>query len=251
MPPIRRNVRLSGAGRMIVSPRVAVFLPVETVAWPAWLVTFASHRPHPPRTPTIGGGEEILPSGSRVRRHGRRAPPTGTFRSPQRRQGCHVDVLRLFGWYSGAAACSGQRGSGQVAAGGVVPRAMSGERSDVSCLDRPRGAGVTGLAWRRRRSSEPTLWDAGLTALSQRGFAVSDQETSGSPLTVARDRGSHEDPRRLAEDRLTHDETAAPPRTCPRSAAEPWIATEPGPSCPGRRPRPHYLPLMWELRTWS
>ena len=63
-----------------------------------------------------------------------------------------------------------------MAAGGVVPRAMSGERSDVSCLDSPRGAGATGLARRRRRPSLPTVCDAGLTALSQRGFAVSDQE---------------------------------------------------------------------------
>ncbi|MFC7716713.1 tryptophan 2,3-dioxygenase [Nonomuraea recticatena] len=85
---------------------------------------------------------------------------------------------------------------------------LSGAK-DPRYLQRVRNAGEDELARLRRRLEEPTLWDAYLTALSQRGLPISDEEIMGSLLAVARDRGAHDDLWQLAEDLLTHDETCA------------------------------------------
>ncbi|MEO3871223.1 tryptophan 2,3-dioxygenase family protein [Nonomuraea sp. B12E4] len=112
------------------------------------------------------------------------------------------------------------------------------------------------LARLRRRLAEPTLWDAYLAALSQRGLPVSDAEIMGTLLTVARDRGSYDDLWQLAEDLLTHDETAALWRMRHVQMVERQIGTKSGtggstgaPYLRGRT-RLHYFPLLWELRAW-
>ncbi|MGW0193707.1 tryptophan 2,3-dioxygenase [Nonomuraea sp. NPDC003201] len=119
-----------------------------------------------------------------------------------------------------------------------------------------RHASDTELARLRRRLEEPTLWDAYLTALSQRGLPVSDDEIMGSLLAVARDRGSYDDLWQLAEDLLTHDATAAQWRTRHVQMVERQIGTKSGtggstgaPYLRGRT-RLHYFPLLWELRAW-
>ncbi|UBU14767.1 tryptophan 2,3-dioxygenase [Nonomuraea gerenzanensis] len=112
------------------------------------------------------------------------------------------------------------------------------------------------LARLRRRLAEPTLWDAYLTALSRRGLPVSDDEIMASLLAVARNRGSYDDLWQLAEDLLTHDETAALWRMRHVQMVERQIGTKSGtggstgaPYLRGRT-RLHYFPLLWELRAW-
>jgi tryptophan 2,3-dioxygenase len=100
------------------------------------------------------------------------------------------------------------------------------------------------------------LWDAYLTALSRRGLPVSDEEIMESLLTVARDRRSYDDLWRLAEDLLTHDETAALWRMRHVQMVERQIGTKSGTGgssgAPYLRGRAllHYFPLLWELRSW-
>ncbi|WP_157250417.1 tryptophan 2,3-dioxygenase [Nonomuraea typhae] len=132
---------------------------------------------------------------------------------------------------------------------------LSGAK-DERYLQRLRDAGDEELARLRRRLAEPTLWDAYLTALSQRGLPVSDAEIADSLLAVARDRSSHDDLWQLAEDLLTHDETAQLWRTRHVQMVERQIGTKSGtggstgaPYLRGRT-RLHYFPLLWELRAW-
>jgi tryptophan 2,3-dioxygenase len=119
-----------------------------------------------------------------------------------------------------------------------------------------RHASDTELARLRRRLEEPTLWDAYLAALSRRGLPVSDAEIMDTLLAVARDRGSYDDLWQLAEDLLTHDETAAQWRMRHVQMVERQIGTKSGtggstgaPYLRGRT-RLHYFPLLWELRAW-
>ncbi|RBQ17038.1 tryptophan 2,3-dioxygenase [Spongiactinospora rosea] len=132
---------------------------------------------------------------------------------------------------------------------------LSGAK-DAAYLERFRGASDAEVARLRRRLSEPTLWDAYLTALSRRGLPISDDEIMESLLTVARDRGSHDDLWRLAEDLLTHDETAAHWRMRHVQMVERQIGTKSGTGgstgAPYLRGRTllHYFPLLWELRSW-
>ncbi|MEV0591292.1 tryptophan 2,3-dioxygenase [Nonomuraea cavernae] len=125
---------------------------------------------------------------------------------------------------------------------------------DPRYLGRLRDATGDELARLRRRLDEPTLWDAYLTALSQRGLPVSDDEIMGSLLSVARDRRSYDDLWQLAEDLLTHDETAAQWRTRHVRMVERQIGTKSGtggstgaPYLHGRTGL-HYFPQLWELR---
>ncbi|MFI6596140.1 tryptophan 2,3-dioxygenase [Nonomuraea sp. NPDC050536] len=127
---------------------------------------------------------------------------------------------------------------------------------DPAFLVRLRDASDTELARLRRRLDEPTLWDAYLTALSQRGLAVSDEEIMASLLAVARDRRSYDDLWQLAEDLLDHDEAAAEWRLRHVQMVERQIGTKSGtggstgaPYLRGRT-RLHYFPLLWELRAW-
>ncbi|MFI6292965.1 tryptophan 2,3-dioxygenase [Nonomuraea sp. NPDC050790] len=132
---------------------------------------------------------------------------------------------------------------------------LSGAK-DPRYLDRLRHASEEELARLRRRLDEPTLWDAYLTALSQRDLPVSDAEIMDSLLAVARDRRSHDDLWQLAEDLLTHDETAQLWRMRHVQMVERQIGTKSGtggstgaPYLRGRT-RLHYFPLLWELRAW-
>jgi tryptophan 2,3-dioxygenase len=127
---------------------------------------------------------------------------------------------------------------------------------DPAYLGRLRDATDPELARLRRRLDEPSLWDAYLTALSQRGLPVSDDEIMGTLLTVARDRRSYDDLWQLAEDLLTHDETAAQWRTRHVQMVERQIGVKSGtggstgaPYLRGRT-RLHYFPVLWELRAW-
>ncbi|MEU7897006.1 tryptophan 2,3-dioxygenase family protein [Nonomuraea sp. NPDC049152] len=123
-------------------------------------------------------------------------------------------------------------------------------------LQRTRDAGESELARPRSRLDEPTLWDAYLTALSQRGRAVSDEETMASLPVVARDRTSHDDLWQLAEDLPTHDETCALWRMRHVQMAERQIGTKSGTGGSTGAPylrertRLYYFPLLWELRGW-
>ena len=132
---------------------------------------------------------------------------------------------------------------------------LSGAK-DASYLDRLRDASDVEIARLRRRLAEPTLWDAYLTALSQRGLPVSDDEIMESLLAVARDRGSYDDLWQLAEDLLTHDEATALWRMRHVQMVERQIGTKSGtggssgaPYLRGRT-RLHFYPLLWELRAW-
>lgn len=117
-------------------------------------------------------------------------------------------------------------------------------------------AGAEELARLRSRLDEPTLWDDCLTALSQRGLPVSDDETTGSLSAVARDRESHDDLWQLAEELLTHDETARLRRMRHVLMGERQIGTTSGTGgstgapCSQGRTRPHNFPLLWESRAW-
>ncbi|GAA2214667.1 tryptophan 2,3-dioxygenase family protein [Nonomuraea monospora] len=132
---------------------------------------------------------------------------------------------------------------------------LSGLR-DERYLGSFRHASEEELARLRRRLAEPTLWDAYLTALSRRGLPISDEEIMTSLLAVARNRGSYDDLWQLAEDLLTHDETAALWRMRHVQMVERQIGTKSGtggstgaPYLRGRT-RLHYFPLLWELRAW-
>ncbi|SEG65780.1 tryptophan 2,3-dioxygenase [Nonomuraea solani] len=128
-------------------------------------------------------------------------------------------------------------------------------RKDPAYLGRFRNISDEELARLRRRLEEPTLWDAYLTALSQRGLRISDdKEIMRSLLAVARDRGSHDDLWQLAEDLLTHDELAALWRMRHVQMVERQIGTKSGtggstgaPYLHGRTGM-HYFPLLWDLR---
>lgn len=132
---------------------------------------------------------------------------------------------------------------------------LSGAK-DPRYLQRVRNAGEDELARLRRRLEEPTLWDAYLTALSQRGLPISDEEIMASLLAVARDRGAHDDLWQLAEDLLTHDETCAMWRMRHVQMVERQIGTKSGTGGSTGAPylrertRLHYFPLLWELRGW-
>jgi tryptophan 2,3-dioxygenase len=128
---------------------------------------------------------------------------------------------------------------------------------DPRYLDRLADASEDERLRLRRRLSEPTLWDAYVSALSRRGLPVSgDSEIMESLLTIARDRRSHDDLWQLAEDLLTHDETSALWRMRHVQMVERQIGTKSGTGgstgAPYLRSRTemHYFPLLWELRAW-
>lgn len=109
----------------------------------------------------------------------------------------------------------------------------------------------------RRRLDEPSLWDAFLDVLRARGLDTDDDEAvTRSLLTIARDRGTHDDVWELAEALVGHDEMAALWRSRHVAMVERQIGTKSGTGgstgAPYLRKRLglHYYPLLWELRTW-
>src|SRR6202034_924312 len=108
-----------------------------------------------------------------------------------------------------------------------------------------------------RRLAEPTLWDAYTDLLRSRGLeAETDDQILASLVTVARDRGSHDDLWQLAEDLLTHDELAGLWRARHVQMVERQIGTKSGTGGSTGAPYLHkrvpmrYYPLLWELRDW-
>jgi len=107
----------------------------------------------------------------------------------------------------------------------------------------------------RRRLAEPSIWDAYLTLLADRGLAAgSDPEVLDSLTVVARDRARYDDLWQLAEDLLTHDELAGLWRARHVVMVERQIGTKSGTGgstgAPYLRSRVpiRYYPLLWELR---
>lgn len=133
---------------------------------------------------------------------------------------------------------------------------LSGAKDD-SFLDRLRGLGDEGYWALRRRLEEPTLWDAFLKVLADRGLSTdTDEAIMESLLTIARDRGTHDEVWELSEDLLTHDELSARWRSRHVQMVERQIGTKSGTGgstgAPYLRDRLglHYFPLLWELRAW-
>ena len=131
---------------------------------------------------------------------------------------------------------------------------LSGHK-DPGFLKRFRGITDEERARLRRRLEEPSLWDAFVGLLRERGLPAGDEdEVDESMLTVARDRGRYDDLWQLAEDLLTHDEMAALWRRRHVQMVERQIGTRSGTG--GSTGAPYlrrrldlkYYPLLWELR---
>ena len=108
----------------------------------------------------------------------------------------------------------------------------------------------------RRRLEEPTLWDAFVHVLSERGLAVdTDEAVTASVRRAAHDRASYADIWALAEALLQHDELAATWRARHVVMVERMIGTKTGTGgssgaeyLRSRLPL-RYYPLLWELRS--
>ncbi len=108
----------------------------------------------------------------------------------------------------------------------------------------------------RRRLDEPTLWDAFLHVLRERGLpAGSDEEVTESVRRAAHDRASYSDVWALAEALLQRDELAAGWRARHVVMVERMIGTKTGTGgssgaayLRSRLPLQYY-PLLWELRS--
>jgi len=121
-----------------------------------------------------------------------------------------------------------------------------------------RFKGLTGVERDRlrRRLEEPTLWDAFLHVLSERGLAVdTDEAVTASVRQAAHDRASYADIWALAEALLQHDELAATWRARHVVMVERMIGTKTGTGgssgaeyLRSRLPL-RYYPLLWELRS--
>lgn len=131
---------------------------------------------------------------------------------------------------------------------------LSGAK-DPAFLARFRGLSDDERARLERRLAEPSLWDAYVQLLRERGLpADDDQKILGSLVTVAHDRQHHDDLWELAEDLITHDEMSALWRARHIQMVERQIGTKSGtggssgsPYLRGRVDLRFY-PLLWELR---
>ena len=108
----------------------------------------------------------------------------------------------------------------------------------------------------RRRLDEPTLWDAFLHVLRERGLpADTDDEVTESVRRAAHDRAAYSDVWAVAEALLQHDELAAAWRARHVVMVERMIGTKTGTGgssgaayLRSRLPLQYY-PLLWELRS--
>ena len=108
----------------------------------------------------------------------------------------------------------------------------------------------------RRRLAEPTLWDAFVHVLSERGLATdTDEAVTASVRQAAHDRASYADVWALAEALLQHDELAATWRARHVVMVERMIGTKTGTGGSSgadylrSRLSLRYYPLLWELRS--
>lgn len=132
---------------------------------------------------------------------------------------------------------------------------LSGAR-DAAYVDRLRQASDDERERLQQRLIEPSLWEAFLSLLEQRGFVVgSDEQRRESFLTIARDR-AHAELWELSEALLTHDALATQWRTRHVDMVERQIGTKPGTggSSGGEYLRSRlslrYFPELWELRSY-
>jgi tryptophan 2,3-dioxygenase len=132
---------------------------------------------------------------------------------------------------------------------------LSGAK-DASFVDRFKGLTDAEKGRLRRRLEEPTLWDAFLHVLRERGLpAETDDEITQSVRRAAHDRASYSDVWALAEALLQHDELAAAWRARHVVMVERMIGTKTGTGgssgaayLRSRLPLQYY-PLLWELRS--
>jgi tryptophan 2,3-dioxygenase len=132
---------------------------------------------------------------------------------------------------------------------------LSGAK-DASFVDRFKGLTDSERVRLRRRLDEPTLWDAFLHVLRERGLpAGDDEEVTQSVRRAAHDRASYSDVWALAEALLQHDELAAAWRARHVVMVERMIGTRTGTGgssgaayLRSRLPLQYY-PLLWELRS--
>jgi tryptophan 2,3-dioxygenase len=108
----------------------------------------------------------------------------------------------------------------------------------------------------KRRLEEPTLWDAFLHVLDDRGLdAHSDEAVTASVRRAAHDRASYADVWALAEALLQHDELAAAWRARHVVMVERMIGSKTGTGGSSgseylrSRLALQYYPLLWELRS--
>jgi tryptophan 2,3-dioxygenase len=108
----------------------------------------------------------------------------------------------------------------------------------------------------RRRLEEPTLWDAFVHVLSERGLPVgSDEEITAAVRRAAHDRASYADIWALAEALLQHDELAASWRARHVVMVERMIGAKTGTGGSSgadylrSRLQLQYYPLLWGLRS--
>jgi tryptophan 2,3-dioxygenase len=132
---------------------------------------------------------------------------------------------------------------------------LSGAK-DPSFVERFRGLTPEETERLHRRLAEPTLWDAFLTVLEQRGLPVGDDaEITGSLRRAAHDRSTYGDVWALAEALLQHDELAAAWRARHVVMVERMIGTRTGTGGSSgaeylrSRLDLRYYPLLWELRS--
>jgi tryptophan 2,3-dioxygenase len=127
---------------------------------------------------------------------------------------------------------------------------------DPSFVRRFRGLTDDERARLERRLEEPTLWDAFVTVLADRGLPTgSDEDIRASLRKAAHDRESYADVWELAEARIEHDELAAAWRARHVTMVERMIGTKTGTggSSGGAYLRSRlplrYYPLLWDLRS--
>jgi tryptophan 2,3-dioxygenase len=132
---------------------------------------------------------------------------------------------------------------------------LSGAK-DPAFVKRFRGLTTDERERLARRLEEPTLWDAFLHVLQDRGLAVdTDQSITESVRRAAHDRASYADIWALAEALLQHDELAAAWRARHVVMVERMIGAKTGTGGSTgvgylqTRLSLRYFPLLWELRS--
>jgi tryptophan 2,3-dioxygenase len=132
---------------------------------------------------------------------------------------------------------------------------LSGAK-DPSFVKRFRALTDDERARLQRRLDEPTLWDAFVQVLRERGLPVgSDEEITDSVRRAAHDRAAYADVWALAEALLQHDELAAAWRARHVVMVERMIGTKTGTGGSSgadylrSRLELRYFPLLWELRS--
>jgi len=132
---------------------------------------------------------------------------------------------------------------------------LSGAK-DPSFVKRFRGLTEDERVRLQRRLDEPTLWDAFVAVLAQRGLATgSEEEIRASLRTAAHNRSEHFDVWELAEALIQHDELAAAWRARHVTMVERMIGTKTGTGgssgsgyLRSRLPL-RYYPVLWDLRS--